>query len=48
VLCQIEGEVPVLQVLAEWLPAFDVEALDYVEFVDDEELLDDEELTSSE
>jgi predicted unusual protein kinase regulating ubiquinone biosynthesis (AarF/ABC1/UbiB family) len=41
VLCQIEGEVPVLQVLAEWLPAFDVEALDYVEFVDDEEL-DDE------
>jgi predicted unusual protein kinase regulating ubiquinone biosynthesis (AarF/ABC1/UbiB family) len=35
VLCQIEGEVPVLQVLAEWLPAFDVEALDYVEFVDE-------------
>lgn len=26
VLCQIEGEVPVLQVLAEWLPAFDAEA----------------------
>jgi predicted unusual protein kinase regulating ubiquinone biosynthesis (AarF/ABC1/UbiB family) len=57
VLCQIEGEVPVLQVLAEWLPAFDVEALDYVEFVDDEfiddefiddEFIDDEELTSSE
>ena len=40
VLCQIEGEVPVLQVLAEWLPEFDVEALDYVEFVDDE-LVDD-------
>jgi predicted unusual protein kinase regulating ubiquinone biosynthesis (AarF/ABC1/UbiB family) len=37
VLCQIEGEVPVLQVLAEWLPDFDVEALDYVEFVDDDE-----------
>jgi predicted unusual protein kinase regulating ubiquinone biosynthesis (AarF/ABC1/UbiB family) len=35
VLCQIEGEVPVLQVLAEWLPDFDVEALDYIEFVDD-------------
>jgi predicted unusual protein kinase regulating ubiquinone biosynthesis (AarF/ABC1/UbiB family) len=35
VLCQIEGEVPVLQVLAEWLPEFDVEALDYIEFVDD-------------
>jgi predicted unusual protein kinase regulating ubiquinone biosynthesis (AarF/ABC1/UbiB family) len=42
VLCQIEGEVPVLQVLAEWLPDFDVEALDYVEFVDDGDLLDDE------
>jgi len=36
VLCQIEGEVPVLEVLAEWLPEFDVTALDYVEFVDDE------------
>ncbi|MDQ1287972.1 MAG: hypothetical protein QG622_1537 [Actinomycetota bacterium] len=36
VLCQIEGEVPALEVLAEWLPDFDVEALDYVEFVDDE------------
>ncbi|HET9658240.1 MAG TPA: AarF/ABC1/UbiB kinase family protein [Kineosporiaceae bacterium] len=35
VLCQIEGEVPVLEVLAEWLPDFDVTALDYVEFVDD-------------
>ena len=35
VLCQIEGEVPVLQVLAEWLPEFDVEALDYIEFVDE-------------
>ncbi len=34
VLCQIEGEVPVLQVLAEWLPEFDVSALEYVEFVD--------------
>jgi predicted unusual protein kinase regulating ubiquinone biosynthesis (AarF/ABC1/UbiB family) len=37
VLCQIEGEVPVLQVLAEWLPGFDVGSLDYVEFVDDDE-----------
>jgi predicted unusual protein kinase regulating ubiquinone biosynthesis (AarF/ABC1/UbiB family) len=36
VLCQIEGEVPVLEVLAEWLPEFDVSALDYVEFVDDD------------
>jgi predicted unusual protein kinase regulating ubiquinone biosynthesis (AarF/ABC1/UbiB family) len=36
VLCQIEGEVPVLEVLAEWLPDFDVTALDYVEFVDEE------------
>jgi len=35
VLCQIEGEVPVLEVLAEWLPEFDVTTLDYVEFVDD-------------
>ncbi len=35
VLCQIEGEVPVLEVLGSWLPDFDVEALDYVEFVDD-------------
>jgi predicted unusual protein kinase regulating ubiquinone biosynthesis (AarF/ABC1/UbiB family) len=34
VLCQIEGEVPVLEVLAEWLPEFDVTALDYVEFID--------------
>jgi predicted unusual protein kinase regulating ubiquinone biosynthesis (AarF/ABC1/UbiB family) len=34
VLCQIEGEVPVLEVLAEWLPGFDPSALDYVEFVD--------------
>jgi predicted unusual protein kinase regulating ubiquinone biosynthesis (AarF/ABC1/UbiB family) len=42
VLCQIEGEVPVLEVLAEWLPEFDVAALDYVEFVDDNgEPLDD-------
>jgi predicted unusual protein kinase regulating ubiquinone biosynthesis (AarF/ABC1/UbiB family) len=37
VLCQIEGEVPVLEVLAEWLPAFDVTALDYIEWVDDED-----------
>jgi len=37
VLCQIDGEVPVLQVLAEWLPEFDVEALDYVEFVDEDD-----------
>jgi len=36
VLCQIEGEVPVLEVLAEWLPEFDVAALDYVEFVDED------------
>ena len=28
VLCQIEGEVPVLDVLAEWLPNFDVDAVD--------------------
>ncbi len=40
VLCQIEGEVPVLQVLAEWLPGFDVEALPYVEFVEDDDLGD--------
>ena len=37
VLCQIEGEVPVLEVLAQWLPEFDVTKLDYVEFVDDDE-----------
>jgi predicted unusual protein kinase regulating ubiquinone biosynthesis (AarF/ABC1/UbiB family) len=36
VLCQIEGEVPVLEVLAEWLPEFDVEALDYIEWVDED------------
>ncbi|WP_088315798.1 AarF/ABC1/UbiB kinase family protein [Kineosporia sp. R_H_3] len=36
VLCQIEGEVPVLEVLAEWLPDFDVASLDYIEWVDDE------------
>ena len=35
VLCQIEGEVPVLQVLSDWLPGFDVEALDYVQWVDE-------------
>ena len=40
VLCQIEGEVPVLEVLAEWLPGFDVGALDYVEFEDLEEIED--------
>ncbi|MFN8075845.1 MAG: AarF/ABC1/UbiB kinase family protein [Kineosporiaceae bacterium] len=34
VLCQLDGDVPVLQVLAEWLPEFDVEALDYVDVVD--------------
>ncbi|MFN8080728.1 MAG: AarF/ABC1/UbiB kinase family protein [Kineosporiaceae bacterium] len=34
VLCQIGGEVPVLQVLADWLPGFDVEALDYVQIED--------------
>lgn len=37
VLCQIEGDVPVLEVLAQWLPEFDVTALDYVEFIDDED-----------
>ncbi len=36
VLCQIEGEVPVLEVLAQWLPDFDVGALDYIEWVDDD------------
>lgn len=36
VLCQIEGEVPVLEVLAEWLPDFDVSTLDYVEFVEED------------
>ena len=36
VLCQIDGEVPVLEVLAGWLPSFDVEALDYIEWVDEE------------
>jgi hypothetical protein len=28
VLCQIEGEVPVLEVLGEWLPNFDLAELD--------------------
>ena len=42
VLCQIEGEVPVLEVLAQWLPEFDVTALDYVEFVDDEDVDDED------
>jgi hypothetical protein len=37
VLCQIGGEVAVLEVLAEWLPEFDLEALDYVELVDGDE-----------
>jgi len=41
VLCQIEGEVPVLEVLADWLPGFDVDELDYIEWVDDEPALDD-------
>ncbi|WP_088281310.1 AarF/ABC1/UbiB kinase family protein [Kineosporia sp. A_224] len=36
VLCQIEGEVPVLEVLAEWLPDFDVASLDYIEWVDED------------
>jgi predicted unusual protein kinase regulating ubiquinone biosynthesis (AarF/ABC1/UbiB family) len=36
VLCQIEGEVPVLEVLAEWLPEFDVTELDYVEVVQED------------
>jgi predicted unusual protein kinase regulating ubiquinone biosynthesis (AarF/ABC1/UbiB family) len=36
VLCQIEGDVAVLEVLADWLPGFDVEALDYIEFVDED------------
>jgi predicted unusual protein kinase regulating ubiquinone biosynthesis (AarF/ABC1/UbiB family) len=35
VLCQIEGDVPVLDVLADWLPGFDVEALPYVDLVDE-------------
>ncbi len=35
VLCQIDGEVPVLEVLADWLPGFDVSALDYIEWVED-------------
>lgn len=35
VLCQLDGDVPVLQVLAEWLPEFDVEQLDYVDVVDE-------------
>jgi len=35
VLCQIEGEVPVLEVLAEWLPEFDVTALPYIEWVEE-------------
>ena len=30
VLCQIEGEVPVLEVLADWLPNFDADAVDEV------------------
>jgi predicted unusual protein kinase regulating ubiquinone biosynthesis (AarF/ABC1/UbiB family) len=42
VLCQIDGEVPVLEVLAQWLPDFDVSALDYVEFVDEDgEIVED-------
>lgn len=36
VLCQIGGTVPVLEVMTEWLPGFDVEALDYIEWIDDE------------
>ena len=28
VLCQIEGEVPVLEVLGQWLPNFDLDELD--------------------
>jgi predicted unusual protein kinase regulating ubiquinone biosynthesis (AarF/ABC1/UbiB family) len=36
VLCQIGGEVPVLEVLAEWLPEFDVAELDYVEVVEED------------
>jgi predicted unusual protein kinase regulating ubiquinone biosynthesis (AarF/ABC1/UbiB family) len=35
VLCQIEGDVPVLEVLAEWLPEFDVATLPYIEWIDD-------------
>jgi len=35
--------VAVLEVLADWLPNFDVEALDYVEFVDDDDLEEDPE-----
>jgi hypothetical protein len=37
VLCQINGEVPVLEVLAQWLPEFDVTALAYVEIDDTDE-----------
>jgi predicted unusual protein kinase regulating ubiquinone biosynthesis (AarF/ABC1/UbiB family) len=36
VLCQIEGEVPVLDVLAEWLPNFDVDAVDAALFETDD------------
>jgi predicted unusual protein kinase regulating ubiquinone biosynthesis (AarF/ABC1/UbiB family) len=35
VLCQLDGEIPVLEILDEWLPTFDVEALDYVEIIDE-------------
>jgi predicted unusual protein kinase regulating ubiquinone biosynthesis (AarF/ABC1/UbiB family) len=34
VLCQIEGDVQVLDVLADWLPGFDITSLDYIEWVD--------------
>ena len=37
VLCQIGGTIPALEVFAEWLPGFDVEALDYIEWIDDED-----------
>jgi predicted unusual protein kinase regulating ubiquinone biosynthesis (AarF/ABC1/UbiB family) len=36
VLCQIEGEVAVLDVLADWLPNFDVETVEQVALVSDE------------
>jgi predicted unusual protein kinase regulating ubiquinone biosynthesis (AarF/ABC1/UbiB family) len=41
VLCQIQGEVPVLDVLAEWLPNFDVEAVEEFALLDDDLLNDD-------
>ncbi|MGZ4602751.1 MAG: hypothetical protein ACXV0U_04035, partial [Kineosporiaceae bacterium] len=43
VLCQIEGEVPVLDVLAEWLPNFDVDAVEQAVVFDEDDYDEDDE-----